>query len=295
MSDVRTAASAEVAVRPLLPADVETARASSYEALSEAGTRYGWVMPELDDDGKARGRLRFAHLQRTDPEGAWVADRAGEVVGVALGVRRGPLWFLSLLTVSCAVQARGIGVRLLDAALGTAEGTTAGLIIASNDPKALRRYGLAGFALQPGYDVVGTVDRALLRTVDGVRDGDWAADGALVDDLGRRLRGAAYGPDLDAYRESGARLLMAADGFAVIRDGRLIVLGAGEPRTAQALLWAALAEGNAEVEIGGFTGAQQWGVEVALAARLSLRLGESVCTRGAIGPMTPYLPGGAYG
>ena len=37
------------------------------------------------------------------------------------------------------------------------------------------------------------------------------------------------------------------------------------------------------------------GVQVALRARLALSPAESLCTRGATGPLTPYLPSGAYG
>jgi hypothetical protein len=32
-----------------------------------------------------------------------------------------------------------------------------------------------------------------------------------------------------------------------------------------------------------------------LSARLSLGAGPSSCRRATLGPMTPYLPGGAYG
>ncbi len=76
----------------------------------------------------------------------------------------------------------------------------------------------------------------------------------------------------------------------------IVMLGATDPRTAAALLWAGLAESGAgEVEVGPLTAGQPWAVEVVLAARLALRPGSSLCTRGALGPMTPYLPGGLYG
>lgn len=286
---------ADIVVRPMAQADVPSAHALAHEALREAGTRYGWVTPELDEAGRSRGERRHSHLLATDPDGAWVAQAGGEVVGVALALRRGPLWFLSLLAVSPLLQARGVGGRLLTASLATAGDAPAALIMSSTDPKALRRYGRAGFALHPGYDAAGTVDRSLLPAVDGVREGDWATDGERVDDLGRRLRGAAYGPDLDVLQDVGARLLVADDGFAVLRGSRLGLLGAGDPATAQALLWTVLAETEGEVEVGTLTASQQWAVEVALAARLSLLPGTSLCTRGDLGPLTPYLPSGAYG
>lgn len=138
-----------------------------------------------------------------------------------------------------------------------------------------------------------------MPAVQGVRDGDWAADAGRVHDLGVRLRGAPYGPDLDHLREEGARLLVADDGFAVLRPGRLDLLGAVAPATAQALLWTALAEapreGEREVELPPITAEQQWAVEVALDARLSLSPGTSLCTRGQLGPLTPYLVSGTFG
>lgn len=287
--------SEQVQVRPLRPEDVADAQQVSYEALREAGTRYGWPMPEADDAVRARGRSRIGHLLRTDPQGCWAAERGGRLVGLALATRRGPLWFLSLLTVEAGGQGRGLGARLFDAAHATAEGAGAGLILASSDPKALRRYGTAGFALHPGYSAGGPVDRSLLPAVTGVREGEWARDAERVDALGVRLRGAAYGPDLDWYAAQGTRLLVAGDGFAVLGRSGVVLLGAGTPAVAADLLWSALAEAEGDVEVVPITSAQQWAVDVALRARLSLSLTESVCTRGVVGPMTPYLPSGAYG
>lgn len=285
----------DVVIRPMRPDDAPATQRVGHDALSEAGCRYGWQMAELDDEGRLRAQVRHTHLQRTDPDGAWVAETGAGIVGVALALVRGPLWYLSLLAVTRDVQAQGVGSRLLERALQTARGRPAALIMSSSDPKALRRYAGAGFALQPGYDATGPVERALLPAVAGVRDGDWDADGERVDDLGRRLRGAGYGPELAVLRDSGRRLLMADDGFAVLRGGDLVQLGAAETGTAQSLLWAALAEATGDVEIAPITAGQQWAVQVALQARLQLRPGTAMCVRGAVGPLTPYLPSGPYG
>jgi hypothetical protein len=43
------------------------------------------------------------------------------------------------------------------------------------------------------------------------------------------------------------------------------------------------------------TAGQQWGLQVAHSARLRLRPSGSLCVRGPLGPMSPYLPCGAYG
>lgn len=293
--------SGEVDVRPMREQDVPAATAVGHEALREAGTRYGWESSPLAEDDRPRAEARQAHLLRTDPEGCFVADRDGEVVGVALSMVRGPLWFLSLLGVAPGLQGQGVGGRLLDAALRSSEGVPIGFFEASSDPKALRRYSRSGFALVPGYDAKGVVDRTRLPAVPAVREGDWARDGERLDDLVAQLRGAPYGPDLEPLSGQGARVLVTEagpgrHGIAVVAGSRLRVLAATDPREAQALLWAALAgTGEEPVEVEPLTAGQQWAIEVVLEARLSLSPGASLCTRGPIGPLSPYLPSGAYG
>src|SRR4051812_29072016 len=63
-------------VRPMRPDDVAAAEAVARSALYRDGPR------EAEPAVVTRGRRRVAHLQRTDPGGAWVAeDERGEIVG----------------------------------------------------------------------------------------------------------------------------------------------------------------------------------------------------------------------
>ena len=289
----------EVLLRPLTPDDVPAAQQLSYDTFAELDGRLGDPVPDPTDAVVERGRQRIAHLQATDPDGAWVAEDDGRLVGVALALRRGPLWFLSLLTVDPARQGQGVGRRLLKAALRTADGAGAGWILSSADPKALRRYAAAGFDLHPGYDARGAVDRSAAPADLDVREGDWSRDAALVEDVVTQVRGVGYGPDLELARSVGARVLVARDGgdrgFALLLGARIASVGATSPGVAQRLLWAALAEGEGEVQVGFLTADQQWALQVVVAARLHLKPGSSSCRRGALGPLTPYLPTGAYG
>jgi asparagine synthase (glutamine-hydrolysing) len=103
-----------------------------------------------------------------------------------------------------------------------------------------------------------------------------------------------------AKRLPPAHLLVAENGsdrgFAVVRNGAVGSLGATTPALAQRLLWATLALAEKpDVTVDWLTSDQQWAIDVALAARLSLGAGPSSCRRATLGPMTPYLPGGAYG
>lgn len=290
-------------VRPLQPADFAASDAMADQAFRAAAARFEpshppW--PERTAEQIAAAHHRQAHLQRTDPDGAWVAVDGDAIVGVALSLRRGPMWFLSLLVVATDLQARGVGKALLDASLRTAADARGAWILSSSDPKALRRYALEGFALHAGFTARGQLDRSLLPGGLGVRDGDWALDGALVDDVVTGLRGAPYGPDLEAMQATGQQLLVAEDGadrgFLVVRSGTVSTLGASSPALAQRLLWEGLARAEKpEVEVDWLTADQQWAIEVALAARLPLGPGPSVCRRTALGPLAPFLPSGAYG
>ena len=291
-----------IALRPLQAEDVAAADEMAAASLRAGAAQYepGHELPVRTPEMIERGRHRIAHLQRTDPDGAWLAVDGTRVVGIALSLRRGPMWFLSLLAVATEVQSQGIGKQLLDAALRTMAGASSSWILSTTDPKAVRRYALAGFAPHPGYAATGVLDRRLLPADLGVRDGDWATDGELVDDVVTQLRGAAYGPDLAEMHATGQSLLIAEDGadrgFAVVRAGAVGSLGATSPALAQRLLWATLGRAEKpEVTLDWLTADQQWAIDVALAARLSLGAGPSSCRRSTLGPMTPYLPSGAYG
>lgn len=277
-------------------AEVHALSARTFAALAEAEGE----PPRVQDDGtRARGAARVEHLQRTDPEGAWAAEHDGRLVGVALATMRERLWFLSLLVVEPGLQGAGTGARLLEAALRTGHDAAAGWILSSPDPRALRRYALAGFTLEPAYAVTGGVNRALLPAVPDVRDGSWERDGDLVDDVARSLRGAGYGPDREVFAGLGGRLLVTdtprGQGFALVSPAGLMPLGATTPEAARDLMWAGLAELEDEVSSWFVTARQAWAVDIAVQARLSLRPRASSCHRGMLGPFTPYLPTGAYG
>jgi hypothetical protein len=51
---------------------------------------------------------------------------------------------------------------------------------------------------------------------------------------------------------------------------------------------------DAEAEIDWLTAAQQWAIDVAVAAQLELRVGGGLFLRGDTGSFRPYIPGGAY-
>ncbi len=278
-------------IRPLQPDDVLRAREPATAALG----------PPPDLEGEAADVYwadRFRRLAPTDPGGCWGAEGDdGRILGTALSCVRDGIWVLAFLAVHPDVQAQGIGRQLLDATLAHADeqGTRAGMIAASTDPKAMRRYARAGFDLRPCVAAGGILDRSKLPGGLRSRETD---DLSLVSEIGREVRGGGYDPeDFASYRNAGwVALRCGDDGIALAHDGRVSMLVARDESTAVDLLWAGLATahpgGNADVDF--ITAGQDWAIQTLLEAGLALSPDGPVFTRGALGPLRPWLPAGAF-
>jgi GNAT superfamily N-acetyltransferase len=246
----------------------------------------------------ARGLRRVAHLQRTDPRGAWVAEAGGEIAGMALALLREGIWGLSLFGVAAAHRNRGIGRALLDAAFAEhGAGARGHLILSSESPAAMRRYARLGLELRPCVAAAGIPDRARLPFDAAVRDA--GPDGIpAADAIGRAVRGAGHGADLPvALQDPGARLLLIEDrAFALLRNERItLVAGLDEDAATRALRAAlAAAPAGATVSVGYLTAGQDWAVRACLDAGLALSPDGPFFTGGDLGPLRPYVPSGAY-
>jgi GNAT superfamily N-acetyltransferase len=281
-------------IRPLTPDDVPAADATAWAAMRE---QIPDALHHSDAERARRARLRIAHLQRTDPGGAWVADDDGEIVGVALALVREGLWGLSLFGVRPDHQSRGIGRRLLDAALAYGEGSRGGIILSTTDPRAMRRYALAGFALRPSVTFAGIVDRSAIPAGLRSRPAGAATDREFCDAVSRHVRGAAHGPDLEALEQIGCLLLVhEGGGWAAVRDGSPALVAARDDAIATDLLWSTLAAGGPgeTVHVDFVTAGHDWAVQACLAARLALSPDGPVFVRGDVGTFAPYLPSGAF-
>jgi len=279
-------------LRPLRDEDVAGADELAQAASEDLARRlHGPVSPPGD---AARAHVRLRRLLAADAGGCWVAEDAAGLTGVGLALVRDGLWGLSLLVVRPDMQSAGIGAALLRRTLEYGAGARAGVILASPDFRALRAYSRAGFALHPVLYASGR-PRAVAAAPE-VRRFE-PGDHELAAAVDRAVRGAPHGADLDALAAGGCELLtFPGRGYAAHRGGTVKVVAAFDDAAAAALLRTALAatpEG-ADAEVDWMTGAQQWAIEVVLAARLELRSGGAVCLRGAVGDFRPYLPGGAY-
>jgi hypothetical protein len=95
----------------------------------------------------------------------------------------------------------------------------------------------------------------------------------------------------------GARLLVFRDrAFALVRDGVVALLAARDEQAARRLLWGALIDAGpgATVSVDFLTAGQDWAVGVCVDARLPLTPDGPMFAGGALGPLAPYIPSGAY-
>jgi hypothetical protein len=233
----------------------------------------------------------------TDPGGCWVAERDGAMVGFATSFRRDLTWFLATYAVQPDLQGQGLGRALLDAALTHARGCLRGMLSSSRDPKAFRRYRYAGFTLHPQMFLIGRVDRTAIPVVEHVRDGN-ESDFALLDSLDRRCRDAAHGPD-HAVLLAQNRLVVvdrpSGSGYAYIGEhGKPAVVCASSRKVAGLLLWEAVASAppDGDLTIPHVTAANEWAIDVGLAAGLAVHTAGYLAVRG-MKPPAPYLHHGA--
>jgi predicted N-acetyltransferase YhbS len=274
-------------IRALQPDDLAAAGELSAAAFGHAPG---------DEPARQRWLERLAHPMQTDPEGAFVAERDGRLVGLAEAIRRERVWVLSMLAVDPGAQSAGAGHALLERALRYGDGCEAGLISSSSDPRAMRLYGLAGFSLRPTFEATGRLDRGALPAADPAVREAGEDDLEALAAISREVRGGPHTGELEFALARGARLLRHGDrGFAAVMPNLNVwLLAARDPEAAQALLWPALEllgdveEGRASVR--WITGGQDWAIDVLLRGGYTLTPRGALCVRGRPGPLHPYLP-----
>ena len=281
-------------LRPLTADDAEAAFDLQVVTFGVLDAQLG-LPPTPPPADRTPGVRRVRHLVETDPGGAWAATGDdGSLVGAALALEREGIWGLSLLVVHPDEQSSGIGSALLQRTLEYADGARGGLILGSEDPRALRVYHRAGFTLRPAMDASGPIRRRPDAS-SAVRPLRWPQDRELVDAAGRAVRGASHAREIPVYLAGGIEVLVhEGGGYAAYHDGRLRLLAAHEPAVATELLETVLARSGDEAEVQFLDAQQDWAFDVVLEAGLRLRPAGATCVRGEVGPLRPYIPSGAY-
>ncbi len=291
----------DVLIRPMRADDVAALERLSAESYHEVDRlTLPPTVPSPASRSAAAGlgwQVRTSHLLSTDPGGCWVADRGGEPVGFAVSYVRELMWLLGSYAVRPGMQGQGIGRALLARALEHGRGCLRGMLAASADPHAARRYRSAGFDLHPQMFLHGRVDRAVLPVVRHVREGD-SSDRDLLDSVDRGTRGAAHLSDHDVLG-SLFRLVVrdraSGSGYAYVdASGAPVLVAATQRRTAADLMWEALAasDPDAPVAVHHVTAANQWALDVGLRAGLAVHQSGYLALR-HLKPPAPYLHHGS--
>jgi GNAT superfamily N-acetyltransferase len=271
----------------------ERVTAVGFHELDTRMFRREWPDPQLRPPERgAHWVTRTRHLVGTDPGGCWVAEQDDELIGVVVSFLREKMWLLASYAVVPRAQGLGLGRALLAPALEYGRGSLRGMLNASSDPKALRRYHDAGFRVHPQMFLRGAPDRSRIPIVEKIREGS-ESDFDWMDSVDRQTRGAAHGVDhpvlMGQYRLVVSET-SSAQGYAYLDDG-IALLAATDRRTAARLMWEAIASSD-DVLIGHITPENSWAVDVGLEARLELNQ-EGYQALRHMRPPKPYLPHGA--
>ncbi len=290
-----------VTIRPAAEADLEAMSAitaTSYHEVNERTFQRSWPDPEIRPPARNGAWIaRTRHALATDPDGCWVAEIDGEVVGGAISRVREKMWILASFAVRPECQGQGIGEQLLAAAMHHGRGCLRAMFAASADPGAVRRYRLAGFTLHPQMFLTGVVDRDAIPVVERIREGS-AGDIDLLNSIDRATRGAAHLSDHEVLLEQ-FRLIVcernSGSAYAYVDEaGSPNLVAATSRRTATAVMWEALASSTpgSSVAVHHITAVNEWAVDVGMAARMSLHQSGYLCLRGMV-PPSPYLHHGS--
>ena len=292
-----------VTFRAMTEADVPAAVAAFDSGFLAMLARHALPVTRNTIQDERRRQDRTRHFLGTDPEGSWVAEDEGIVVGMSQSFVREDYWTLSQLGTLPGRQGRGVGRELLRLALTHGDPHSPGTIQCSRDPKAMALYTSFGFVLHPVVAAWGAMrPGSVERPAEVVRyepDAVTERELEIVTAIDRKVRGSGRSVDIvSMLAQPGHRLLLCGeDGYAVARDDRIVALGARDETAATLVLKAMLAEAPAgeTIEINWLTSAQQWAVRVVVEAGIELQPYGPVMVRGMDGPPSPYIPSGGYG
>ena len=289
-------------LRPMRHDDVPAAQRLAEEGFDELDARTSprsWpAPPRRPDDAAAIWCRRMEHILDHDPGGSWVAEDHAGLLGMSAALKRDLTWILATYVVRPGDQGRGVGKQLLDASLTYARGCLRGMLAASADPKAARRYRMAGFTMHPAMFLSGKVDRHLLPVVERVRDGS-ASDINLMNSVDRQVRDSAHGVDHEILTSLHRLVVIdrsTGSGYAYVElDGGPYLLAATNRRTASDLLWETLAASSPDqpCTIAHLSPDNEWAIDVAMVARMELHTRGYLALRG-MKPPSPYIPSGHF-
>ena len=234
------------------------------DAADDLARRRGWAAVVRPASPPARflafRRSAVAH----DPDGFWVAEHAGDMIGFGIAVQREHIWYLAALHVRPRYQATGIGAELIRRCLSAARsGSLLTVGADARNPVSNALYGRFGMFPQVALlELTGPVSGArasgALRLVAGAPAADVLARIDRVTLDAARPEDHAFWAATPGLHAFAIHLGDLVTGYVYLQaDGALGPIAVEEPGDLPAAIGLALAEaaslgaGSARVRIPG--------------------------------------------
>jgi GNAT superfamily N-acetyltransferase len=233
-----------ITIRRATPDDSRATYDVVGEATAHLAQTRGWAPTQRPATPTERFLAFRTSALRHDPDGFWVAEADGALVGFGIAVQREHVWYLAALHVRPAFQARGIGAELIRTALAAARpGSLLTVGTDARNPVSNALYGRFGmFPETPLVEISGVPwasDTAILRAGAPSQDELAAIDRAVLG-MARPEDHAFWGsvPGLHAFA------VMRGDrpvGYAYIQaDGAIGPIAVHDPTELEAAVEASI-------------------------------------------------------
>jgi GNAT superfamily N-acetyltransferase len=203
---------ADITIRPATPDDSRRTYDVFLEAADDLARTRGWPAVRRPGEPPERFMAFRASALRHDPDGFWVADVDGSLIGFGIAVQREHVWYLAALHVRPAYQARGVGAEIVRRALAAA--APGSLLTVGADARNPVSNGLYGrFGMFPEVALMELAGPATSGATDILRAG--VPDVGDLDAVDRATLDVAR-PEDHAFWASVSSL----HAYTVVRDGR---------------------------------------------------------------------------
>jgi GNAT superfamily N-acetyltransferase len=203
-----------ITFRRATPADSRTTYRIFVEAADDLARTRGWPATQRPADPPQRILAFRTSALRHDPDGFWVAEADGVLVGFGIAVQREHVWYLAALHVRPAYQSRGIGAEIIRRSLAAARPDS--LLTVGTDARNPVSNALYGqFGMFPETPLLELSGPATAGSTEILRPG--APDARDLDTIDRAV--------LEVERPEDHEFWASVPGlqsFSVVRGGRMV-------------------------------------------------------------------------